>query len=238
MKVTRTNLGPFRERPFFELPEVDRICTDELKKVGLLPQTPSPINIDLFIEKRFKITPSYDELPSGVLGCTVFGSAGVKEIIASRTLAEEGILVSERRVTTTLAHEAGHGLLHAHLFLIGGQQTSLFGNTKDVDGPKILCRGETIEGLQDRKVIRYDGRWWEYQANLAIGSLLLPRRLAEIALDPLLVQSGQIGCRVLIETGRKKAVELLSKTFDVNRIVARIRIDGLFPQAQSLQLTL
>jgi hypothetical protein len=30
--------------------------------------------------------------------------------------------LEERRVRSTLAHEAGHGLLHAHLFVLAPQQ--------------------------------------------------------------------------------------------------------------------
>jgi hypothetical protein len=237
MKVYRTTSGPFSERPYFEATEVEKICNDELQKVGLLPKSPEPIRIDRFIEKKFKISFSYDDMPDNVLGCTMFGVKGVEGIAVSRLLGEEGSKYSERRVNTTLAHESGHGLLHAHLFALDLQTKSLFGNSKDVTGSKILCRSGGIEGLDERKANQYSGQWWEYQANLAIGALLMPRRLVEIVLEPLLKEAGSLGCRVLEKANRQAGVDLLVNTFDVNPIVAKIREDSLFPEVQNSLLT-
>jgi hypothetical protein len=52
MRTYRATSGPFAERPFFSLEEVDRTCADELRKLGLLPREPEPIRIERFIEKR------------------------------------------------------------------------------------------------------------------------------------------------------------------------------------------
>jgi hypothetical protein len=237
MKVYKATFGPFSERPYFEPAEVERICSDELLKVGLLPKNPEPIRIDRFIEKRFRANFSYEDLPDGVLGYTLFGVNGVQEIGVSRALGEEDNKYSERRVNTTLAHESGHGLLHAHLFAFDLQSKSLFGNSMDVSGSKILCRSGGIEGLQDRKVNQYNGQWWEYQANLAIGALLLPWRLVEIALESFLCESGSLGCKILDKTNRQAGAERLVDLFDVNPIVAKIRVDSLFPENKNLLLT-
>lgn len=237
MKVYRATSGPFSERPFFTGEEVERICSDELRKVGLLPKNPEPIRIDRFIEKKFKISFSYEDTPDGVLGYTMFGVNGVESIAVSRSLGEENNKYSERRVNTTLAHESGHGLLHAHLFAFGLQANSLFGTSKDVIGSKILCRSSGIEGLDDRKGSRYKGEWWEYQANLAIGSLLLPKRLVEITLKPFLEARDSQGLPLLDKTNRQAGLELLESVFDVNPIVARIRLDSLFPEIRNSLLT-
>ena len=238
MRIYRAKSGPFSERPYYSVEEVEQICTDELLKINLLPLDPEPIRIDRFIEKRFKVDPKYEDLPLGLLGCTKFGPNGVEEIVVSKSLAEENRKVSERRISTTLAHEVGHGLLHAHLFAFGEQSRSLFGDSLDAIEPKILCRTDTIEGIQDRKRVNYGGKWWEYQANLAIGGLLLPRQLVMIIMEPFLVEKGQLGSKVLDSVHKEEATRELVEVFDVNPIVARIRISTIFPADKDFQLTL
>jgi hypothetical protein len=52
MRRIRTKRGPFSERPHFKSGEIEEICTDALKQVGLYPSVPQPIRIDRFVEKR------------------------------------------------------------------------------------------------------------------------------------------------------------------------------------------
>jgi len=238
MKTYRTSSGPFPERPFYELDDVEQICNDELRKVGLFPSEPGAIRIERFIEKKFKISPKYEGLPDDILGYTEFGPKGVQEIFVSRSLVERKDRVSERRVITTLAHEAGHGLLHAHLFALGHPPKSLFGDHIDCKELKILCRKDSVEGVSGNSQIKYGGRWWEYQANLAIGGLLLPRQLVKKVLEPFLIERERLGNMVLNPDRREEATRELVEVFDVNPIVARIRISLIFPLSQESQLSL
>ena len=144
-------------------------------------------------------------------------------------LAEEGGRVAERRINTTLAHEAGHCLLHAHLFGREAAAHPLFGNDHDVAGSRILCRDEAVPAGGDAIPGGYDDKWWEYQANQAMASLLLPRDLAERCLEPFLVARGMLGCRTLPQGRREDAARLLADVFDVNPVVGRIRLGDLFP---------
>lgn len=237
MKTFRAKGGPFAKQPFFELYEIESICADELLKVKLYPDEPEPIRIDRFIEKRFAIQPTYDDLPNGLLGFTRFTSNGVAEIVVAKALDEEGTVPAERRLRTTMAHEAGHGLLHAHLFAFGTRPDSLFGDGLASDTPKILCRDG---GVSDVELVPRQStyRWWEYQANQAMGSLLLPKVLVEKALSPMLSFRGLLGLPVLADDRRDLAVRLVVETFNVNPIVARIRLDALFPSSSTRQLTL
>lgn len=159
MRVYRKNTGYFQERPYYTNKEIETLCTDELNKVGLLPDNPMAIPVDRFIEKRFKISPSYDELPEEILGLIEFNENGVRKIAISRALDEEGSKSSARRVNTTLAHEAGHALLHTHLFVLREMPTSLL-RAENTIGSKILCRGDNIKGLSGyrEKKVR-DGGW-------------------------------------------------------------------------------
>lgn len=234
MKTYRQKGGPFKERPYYELQDIENICTQELSSVGLLPTHPAPIRIERFIEKRFAVSPVYEDLPDGVLGYSRFGRSGVEAVIISRALAEDQPSGAERRITTTLAHEAGHALLHGHLFALGAPQRGLFGG--DVTTPKILCRTESLPALTPGR--KYDGRWWEYQANQAIGALLLPRALAEEALKSIVLQGGALGLARTLPAGRREeAALLLADIFEVNPAVARIRLAEMFPANQG-QLTL
>jgi hypothetical protein len=70
-----------------------------------------------------------------------------------------------------------------------------------------------------------------------MGALLLPRRLVEVALAELLAPRGTRGERILLELHREDAARLLTETFDVNPVVARIRLANLYPEGRRDQLT-
>ena len=65
--------GQTYKAPYFTPSQIDNMCCDELRGVSLLPSSPEPIRIDRFIEKRFSVSPQYEDLPDGVLGFTRFG---------------------------------------------------------------------------------------------------------------------------------------------------------------------
>lgn len=236
MKIYRPTSGPFAERPYYEEVEVENICIDELKKIGFLPSTPGPVRIERFIEKKFNITVDYDELPPGVLGLTEFGSNGVRRIAVSKSLEDENNRSAERRINTTLAHEAGHGLLHTQLFIFGEKPASLFRGDPYPNEPGILCRGDDIQGISWKRKKKYE--WWEFQANMAIGPLLLPRALVMVSLEPFLLKKGFLGMETLDQSRREAAAKHLADIFEVNPIVAKIRIDKLFPAQSAGQMTL
>lgn len=224
MKTIRSHSGSFSARPHFEPAEIDRLCMEELRKEGLYPTSPQAVRIDRFVEKRFRVVPEYENLPDGVLGYTRFSKAGVDRIVISAALDSRGGKITERRVRTTLAHEAGHGMLHAYLFAFDEKPLHLFDRESHSDH-QILCRD--VQGEERKRA--YDGRWWEFQANRAMGGLLCPRPLVHETLKPYLVASGSLGAVALDEARRDEAARMLADIFDVNPIVARIRINELFP---------
>lgn len=232
MKTIRSNSGQFTEQPFFKPGEIERLCLKELRAAKLLPDDPSPVRIDRFIERRFGISETYEDLPEGVLGYTKFGPNGVEQIVISAQLDGDPSTPARRRLRSTLAHEAGHGLLHAYLFALGTKPASLF-NEADTK-PHILCR-DVHEGEAKPK---YNGRWWEFQANRAIGGFLLPSPLVGRAIDPFLVSAGNLGTRQLRADLHEAAVRSLAETFDVNPAVVRIRLAEMFPSQNSHQLLL
>jgi hypothetical protein len=124
--------------------------------------------------------------------------------------------------------------MHAHLFCAGRKPAELFQDNDET--PQILCRD--VPWKAEERAARYDGRWWEFQANRAIGGLLLPKKLVETAIAKLTQETGLLGLRTLPMEKRGEAVRELSGIFDVNPIVARIRLDELFPQGGEAQLSL
>lgn len=236
MRTYRARSGPFLEQPFYGPADFESICVEALTRVELFPTSPSPVRIDRFIEKRFKVKPTYAALPAGVLGFTRFDAKGVAEIVISKVFDEEGTTSAERRLRTTLAHEGGHGLLHAHLFALKDRPDSLFAGELAPDAPKIMCRDDVQTGERTGKKPPY--RWWEYQANQAMGTLLLPQSLVENALQNILEVRGLLGMTILPEGSRENAIHLIADTFDVNPVVARYRLDALYPPSAELQLTL
>lgn len=231
MRHLKAKSGPFVEQPYFKKGEIESTCEAELVKAGLCPLGPEPIRIDRFIEKRFGVTPTYEDLGESVLGLTRFNSKGVAEIVVAEALDSENSVVAERRIRTTLAHEAGHALLHTHLFVLASQEP-LFGDVTDPGRPKVLCRDEGVVGSA------YKGQWWEYQANCAIGGLLLPTRLTLQALRPYLTAVGTMGVVDFDRSRLEQAARFLAETFDVNPVVARIRISQLYPEPAAGQTLL
>lgn len=232
MKTFRAKSGGFIERPYYKLSEIENACVDALSAVQELPTTPSPIRIDRFIEKHFRVYVEFVDLGDGILGCTEFGPSGVTAIIVSRELEERGDQVSQRRVRSTLGHEVGHGLFHTHLVLSEAQDTHLFTDRSNPDQPRILCRD--IPGASNATG-SHAYRWWEWQANRAMSCLLLPHKLLQVAMTPFMVSRGLLGEKVFDRSKFPVAVARISEVFDVNPIVARLRIDDLYPEQQDAQ---
>ena len=224
MKEFRTRDGPYPLRLQYEISEIDDICQDALKACGLLPAEPQSIKVDRFLEKYFEVRVLYEDMEDEIMGCTISDRKGrVTGFIISSRIEDDGSKSGERRARSTLAHEGGHGLLHPKLF-IEDQTMPLFGET-DKALPRFLCRKSDIAPAAGTP--RYDGKWWEWQANRAIGGLLLPRRLVRKAVSDLL-QSGALG-PILPESERSVAERILAEVFDVNPAVARIRLHEMFP---------
>ena len=236
MRSMRASSGPFEERPYYEDSEIEEIALEALRAVELLPKQPEPVRVDRFIEKRFGVVPRYDDLPPGILGFTKFGSGGAEEVVLSRSLSEDGSRVAERRLNSTLAHEAGHMLLHGHLFVLQRRRASLFPEELDATNQRILCRTGAV-GADRVGSARYDGQWWEYQANQMIGALLMPRPSLDEVLEPLLTSRGRLGIRTLEDERRDAAVQRLATVFDVNPTVARLRVEKILARPDGLQLT-
>jgi len=221
--------GPFPFRLHFEPKEMDDMCLQALKQSKFLPEAPGRVRIDAFIEKHFSCSIEYEDLGHEILGCTEFTAKGqVRRVVVTNALAENiDDTVARRRLNATFAHEAGHALFHAGLFIASGEQRQFGTENVDFKNFRILCRDSDfgVTGSGHRGPVR----WWEYQANCAIGGFLMPRQLVISALQPLLKTAPITQTQRLDATDRETAARLLAETFDVNPAAARIRVSGLFP---------
>lgn len=223
MRHYPTDVGPFTIGLYYEPNEIEEICSNALAETGYLPSDPQPIKIDRFIEKKFNLKQIICEsLPPGWLGYTKFGPAGVEQIYIAPYHEDSPLWIQEhRRVNATLAHEAGHGLLHTELYA-GGFVRKVSSNTHaHVTPDRILCPEPSFS--QSKR--RYSGEWWEVQANRAIGALLLPRELFRQFMDPYLKQTGIRELDELPEQVQRAAIKEAAAIFDVNEKVVRIRIE-------------
>jgi len=93
-----------------------------------------------------------------------------------------------------------------------------------------MCRNSDISPVASAAP-KYDGKWWEWQANRAIGGLLLPRPLVR-RLVSLFTEQTRFG-PALKESLRTTAEQEVAKTFDVNPAVARIRRQEMFPKEEN-----
>ena len=225
MRVRRSLPGSvIRQTLYFTDSEIERMCSEALRKGGFFPARPQAIDIENFVESYFGARLDFGTEPEkGVLGWTLFGpSAEILLVGVSSSLADDMSTVGQRRCRATVAHEAGHCLMHPILFL--EDKTRSLTENLDFQQRRILCRSDDFKG-------GYDGRWWEVQANKAIGAFLLPKALVREAVADFLETRGSLGIETLPPEKRDAACQHVSAVFDVNLTPARIRLEGLFPPA-------
>ena len=125
--------------------------------------------------------------------------------------------------------------MHASLFIDDGRQQEMIGDNVDLENRRILCRQSDVAAAKAKS---YDGRWWEWQANRAIGGLLLPKQLISASLDGLLTKSPGFGVATVPKESWRAAMSRISETFEVNPVVAQIRLTEMFPEKLEAQMTL
>jgi len=221
MKKTPTSDGPFPTRLYFSDDEIEQICSDALAETNLLPTKPERIRIDRFIEKKFRVQIIYEDLDKSVLGFTEFDPKGVKAVHIAEPTGDLYVQ-QDRRINSTLAHEAGHGLMHAQLFVEHFANHTSFQDHPYVTETLILCREEPPNVVSQKE---YKGYWWEFQANRAIGALLIPKQLLPIFLEPFHIKFGTTKLSALPAKAQREVVEAASNVFDVNQMVVRVRLN-------------
>lgn len=152
------------ERIWYEAAEIERITASALRSAGLMPRSDAPVvDIESFVEMHLGAVVDYaGDLPDSVLGYTEFVKP--PRIVVSRRLTDLAMAVDASlglrgRWRATLAHEAAHLLLHAHLRGVGSMT------------PKLTAQAISLSGGVTTK------DWREVQANMGMAALLMPREL-------------------------------------------------------------
>jgi hypothetical protein len=156
-----------RPRLWYDDGEIEQIAVDALRSAGLWPDSAiKAIDIETLVEVHLGATVDYGvQLDRKVLGYTIFEQP--THVVVSRALTELALAPTASaglrgRWRATLAHEAAHILLHAHLYARGESS-----------------RAQTaVRDLADEADPNVDVRdWKEVQANMGMASLLMPRKL-------------------------------------------------------------
>ena len=187
----------------------------------------SGIDVDLVLLKAFGLEADYVDLPTGVLGRTIFDRLGNARIEVSRDLDEASASdnLARRRLRTTLAHEGGHVACHSTLFIEDTATMPLFPEDDAPEQEGILCREASFGNYDER---RYSGEWWEYQANQCMASLLLPRKLFLEKVDGEVEAMGAASFdEVICRDSGEKVVRSLANCFDVSLEAVLFRLKGL-----------
>lgn len=226
MKQVRARDG--QVRLWFEDGEIDTIVERELNLSGLMPTRLNPVvDIERFVEQHLGVAmDQYAELDAEVLGVTSFVGGRRPSIDINKDLTgaaidrEDPFLGVLGRWRATIAHEAGHVLLHTVLFAQSSANLDLFA-ARDLETSgtqRCLKRDLGSSGSAD---------WREFQANQAMASLLMPRSLFAEVVRSLLDEAFP-GHRGPASEEMLTTLSLTAaQTFKVSRQAARIRIIGL-----------
>ena len=118
----------------------------------------------------------------------------------SRALDEGGTKVAERRLRSTLAHEAGTGCYTHTCFALGEKPKSAFRRPRSHAEHSLPGSHRCTGGRA-----QISGHWSEFQANRAIGALLMPKPLVDKAVQEFCVEAGKLGQRTLAAEKREAA---------------------------------
>lgn len=214
------------ERLWFRPSEIERMMTSELQRAGLMPTEAAPVvDLEAFIERHLGATlDQYGELAPDVLGVTEFFEGKPPKVSINRDLTGSALDEDESppgrlgRWRATVAHEAGHVLLHRCLFEFAVGNMSLFGSQQAGDGSRQLHRC-----LKRDATYASGGDWREVQANQAMAALLMPKPFfATIAR----AEAGRLfpGSDAIPAGSEDRVAARLAPLLGVSRQAARIRL--------------
>ena len=152
----------------------------------------------------------------------------------------QGMVVRPPAISLMMAPAIALGASLPQLQLVQSAVASLIGGGAVVFARRSVSLAAAIAfGI----ALSWSPSWLEYSSQvlsepLAIGALLLPSVLVRSCLDEYLVSDGLLGRKTLPVKQREPAAAWISKVFDVNPIVARIRLEHLYPLSEEQQLTL
>jgi len=209
--------GRFHNRLWIEDDEFDVVALRTLDANQLFPETPSPVNIELLVERLFPCAYEFSHLDKKLMGRIAFGPHGPISIEIDHRLDRPDNELINRRCRSTLGHECGHGVLHSCLF------KQLWREGPRPERGIILCdNGRNL----DDSVTPNEERWFEYQANRMMASLLLPLPLVIACIGDQYLEPDRY---LRLSPGdRMSLAGDLQDAFDVSRTLANYRLQDIF----------
>lgn len=207
-------------------------------------KTPSPLEVDAFLEFYLRIQVEYKKLSYGgkVLGLTAF-NAGHIQVFDEKTnmpmplYVKEGTVVidtsllqkrNEGRLRFTLMHEAAHWMLHRRAF---SEENSFFVNDK-FDNQYLAAKEGRIDYSRSCREDN-DGQRMERQADFFAAALLMPRPALRVAYRRYFSfygeKPGKIlrGSDIAADCHAVQLPKYVAKHFGVSKGAALIRLEKL-----------
>lgn len=238
MRHYRTPGSILTERTFFSRAEIEKMANDELRSVGCRPQQPEPIALEKYLQRRHGLEAVITDLDPGLMGSADLTNPRQPVI----SIATEIFNGPAPRYRSTLAHEIGHLVLHASLFLEEEFLRALELRRRGLHRG-FACSATDIDEAPRERVNKADPLFHlEYQANLFMVAQALPRPLVRMCVAPWTRTTSLRGGgreTILIEAHREEAIHSVAKTFIVSRTMATFRLAELYgaPAAAKTQPT-
>lgn len=239
MRHYRTPGSILSERTYFTRAEIEKMASDELRAAQCWPAKPEPIALEKYLQRRHGLEAMITDLNPGLMGSADFTNPQ-QPVISISTEIFNGPVA---RYRSTLAHEIGHLTLHASLFLETQFLRALEQLRRQSLHRGFECTGNDIDEAPRERVNKADPLFHlEFQANLFMVAILLPRLLVRMCVEPWTQTTSLRGGgreTILIETHRQEAIQSVAETFAVSRTMATFRLAELYgaPAAVKTQPT-
>lgn len=202
MRYVRDATGRFRERPYYELRELDAECETLVgdflrKRYGRVDYPLSTDDLTVLLESMVLDLDLFADLSKegeNVEGVTYFRATGKPKVAIAAVLSEEQW--RENRLRTTLSHELSHVKFHGFVWALEieeaaqaesvGRRRSGWYNRDDMVRPPASA-GVDVRGAAKCKRENILGPtnqidWMEWQAGYGCGAILIPRTELEYVL--------------------------------------------------------
>lgn len=225
MRYKKDTTGRFDQRPHFEPDDIEDLCQKTLFDFigNTIGSVQCPISTDILTKLIESLTEDLDlftnmadyDLADGVEGFTEYSFNSKPSVYINQRLSLHHYL--ETRLRTTLSHETGHVILHGPLYK-KDSQCRLLRSTEEWARPSPTTIAQRASSRD----------WMEWQANYAMGALLMPRSAVN-DLAGWYAQKYGFGPPFHLRTGHaQELIKFTTKKFFVSPDAAEIRLKHLF----------
>lgn len=219
------------ERLHFSRRDIEHIVRDELRAAQCWPAEPEPIRLEEYLLVRHGIEPQpLRPVTDGMLGLADLQNPAKPAIFIAPPVMDG----PEHVYRSTVAHEVGHLMLHAQLY-VDSRFTLALARWRQGDAAEgtITCLARDINesprgGYNDADPFAHI----EHQANLVMVEMLTPRSLVKKCMvnwtSSRTLRGGGFET-VFDEARRREAVTCLSTTFNVSPTLASFRLQEFYP---------